>query len=214
MEIALYYSPKACSLVPYITLTEAGANFETRALNFRKRHHFTPEYLKLNPRHKVPVLVVDGKPLTENVAIQLWIAENFPKAKLLPSDSWQRLQAVSLLAWVASGLHPLLARINNPAKSCDVPGSEDRIREVAQKELFENLTIADEKLAGREFFFDHFTTPDAHFFWAFRRGTEFGLDQSGFRNCMAHFERMLQRPSVQKLIAYEKSVQAEFAKVA
>jgi hypothetical protein len=53
MEIALYYSPKACSLVPYITLTEAGAAFETRALNFRKRQHFTPEYLKLNPRHKV-----------------------------------------------------------------------------------------------------------------------------------------------------------------
>jgi glutathione S-transferase len=214
MDIALYYSPKACSLVPYITLTEAGANFEVRPLNFRKRQNYSPEYLKLNPRHKVPVLVVDGNPLTENVAIQLWIAETFPSAKLLPEASWQRAQAVSILAWVASGMHPLLARINNPAKSCDVPGTEDRIRERAQEELFENLAIADGLLAGREFFFDHFTAPDAHFFWAFRRGTEFGLDQTGFKNAAAHFERMLQRPSVQKLVAYEKSVQADFATVA
>jgi len=42
MDITLYYSPNACSLVPYITLTETGTNFETRPLNFRKRQHFSP----------------------------------------------------------------------------------------------------------------------------------------------------------------------------
>src|SRR5437899_1676909 len=36
MEIVLYYAPNACSLVPYVTLTEANANFEVRALNLRK----------------------------------------------------------------------------------------------------------------------------------------------------------------------------------
>ena len=214
MDITLYYSPNACSLVPYITLTETGTNFETRPLNFRKRQHFSPEYLKLNPRHKVPVLVVDGKPLTENVAIQLWIADTFPKASLLPTDPWQRAQAVSILAWVASGMHPLLARINNPAKTCDAPEAEANVREIARKELFENYAIADAMLAGREWFFDHFTAADAHFFWAFRRGTQFELDLSAFANCTAHFERMKTRPSVQKLLTYEKSVTAEFAKVA
>ena len=37
---------------------------------------------------------------------------------------------------------------------------------------------------------------------------------SQFKHCTAHFERMKQRPSVQKLLAYEKEVQTEFAKVA
>ena len=68
MEIALYYAPITCALAPYITLTEAGAKFEVRPLNFRKGQHTSPEYLKINPKHKVPLLIVDGKVLSESVA--------------------------------------------------------------------------------------------------------------------------------------------------
>ncbi len=56
MEIALYYAPNTCALAPYVTLTEAGADFEVRPLNFRKRQNFSPEYLKINPKHKVQAL--------------------------------------------------------------------------------------------------------------------------------------------------------------
>ena len=86
MDIVLYYGPLTCALAPYITLTEAGAKFEVRPLNFRKDQHKSPEYLKLNPKHKVPLLVVDGRTLTENVAIQTFIARTFPRAKLMPAD--------------------------------------------------------------------------------------------------------------------------------
>lgn len=214
MEILLYYAPIACSLAPYITLTEANAEFEVVTVNLRKNQHKSAEYLKLNPKHKVPLLVVDGKPLSENVAIQLWISRNFPKAKILPSDPWQELQAISLLSWCSSGIHPYLTRLNSLAAVCELPDAGESIRKLAVSHLFENYKIADDMLAGREYFFDHFTAPDAHFFWCFRRGLLFGLDLSGFANCSAHFERMKNRPSVQKLLGFEKSVQAEFAKAA
>ena len=94
MEIALYIAPNTCALVPFVTLTEAKAKFEPRPLNFRKRQHLTPDYLKVNPRHKVPALVVDGKVLTENVAIQAWIARTYPEAKLLPADPWQQVKEI------------------------------------------------------------------------------------------------------------------------
>jgi glutathione S-transferase len=74
--------------------------------------------------------------------------------------------------------------------------------------------IADDLLAHREFFFDRFAAPDAHFFWCQRRARQFELDLSNFRHCTAHFGRMLQRPSVQKVLAFEKSVQDDFAKAA
>jgi glutathione S-transferase len=214
MEILLYYAPIACSLVPYVTLTEAGANFEVRTINLRKEQQRSADYLKLNPKHKVPLLVVDGKPLSENVAIQIWIARNFPKAKLLPADSWQELQAISILSWCSSGIHPYLARINSPSKVCDQPDTGESVRKMAVGPLFENYKIADGMLAGREYFFDHFTAADAHFFWCFRRGLQFKLDLSGFPNCSAHFERMTNRPSVQKLLSYEKTILEEFAKAA
>ena len=214
MEIVLYYAPIACSLVPYVTLTEANAGFEIRTINLRKEQQKSADYLKLNPKHKVPLLVVDGKALSENVAIQIWIARNFPKAKLLPIDPWQELQAISTLSWCSSGIHPYLARINSPSKVCDVPDTGESVRKMAVGPLFENYKIADSMLAGREYFFDHFTAADAHFFWCFRRGLQFKLDLSSFPNCSAHFERMTNRPSVQKLLAYEKAILEEFAKAA
>lgn len=214
MNVVLYYAPIACSLVPYVTLTEAGVPFEVRAINLGKGQQMTPDYLKLNPKHKVPVLVIDGKTLTENVAMHQWIHQNFPKARILPSDPWQQLQAISVMSWCSSGIHPFLTRINNPAKVCDVPGTADAVVKAAREALFETFQIADDMLKGREFFFDHFTAPDAHFFWTFRRAQQFKLDVSPYRNCVAHHERLTQRPSFQKVLAYEKETLASFAKAA
>ncbi len=214
MKLKLYYAPVACSLVPYVTLTEAGADFEVEAVNMGKGRHNTPEYLKLNPKHKVPVLVIDGEPLTENVAIQIWIARNFPQAKLLPADPMKEVKAISIMAWCASGIHPALTPNANPKRYCDLPGSEDNVKQCAQKLLVENFTIANEMLAGREWFFDHFTAADAYFFWCFRRAVIFKIDVTPYPNCVAHYERMQERPSVKKLLAYEAEVQADFAKAA
>jgi glutathione S-transferase len=214
MDIFLYYAPNACSLVPYVTLTEAGATFEVRTLNLARDQQKSTDYLKLNPKHKVPLLLVDGRTLTENVAIQIWIARTFPAANLLPSNSWQELQAISILAWCASGIHPYLSRINSTSKVCDLPNAGPSVRRLAQGLLFENYKIAEDMLTDREYFFDRFTAADAHFFWCFRRGSQFELDLSGFPNCLSHFERMKSRPSVQKVLAFERSVQEGFARTA
>ena len=112
MDIALYYAPIACSLVPYVTLTEANAKFEVRPVNLRKGQQNTPDYLRLNPKHKVPVLVVDGRTLTENVAIQTWIASTFPQAKLLPADPWQQVER--LAQDVIPGLPDVLLPLTYP----------------------------------------------------------------------------------------------------
>jgi glutathione S-transferase len=214
MQIDLYYAPIACSLVPYVTLTEAGAAFQVHNVNLRKGEQNAPEYLKLNPKHKVPVLIVDGHALTENVAIHIWIDRHFPNANLLPKDPWTQLKAISIMSWCASGIHPFLARINSPPRVCDMPGADESVRRLAAEQLYENYKIADAMLAGREYFFDHFTAADVHFFWCFRRGTQFELDLAKYPHCQAHYARLQNRPSVQKCLAHEKAVQAEFAKAA
>jgi len=214
MKILLYYAPITCALAPYITLPEANAEFDVRPLNFRKQQNKSADYLKLNPKHKVPLLVVDGQPLTESAAIQIWIARNFPHAKLLPTDPWQELKAVSLLSWCSSGIHPYLSRINAPPRVCDMADAVESVCRLAKEYLSETFQIADEMLAGRAYFFDHFTAPDAHFFWCYRRAVQFELDLADFTNCAAHFQRMGGRASVRKLLAFEKKVQADFAKAA
>ena len=214
MEIVLYYAPTTCALVPYVTLTEAKAEFEVRRVNLGKQQHMSPEFLAVNPKHKVPVLVIDGKVLTENVAMQLWLSRQFPAAKLMPTDPWDEVKAISLMSWCASGIHPHLSRTHDPLKFCDVPGTEANVRELAKEFLFENLEVAENLLVGREFFFDHFSAVDAHFFWCFRRAGQFGHDLSSFPHCCTHFEHMQRRESFKKVLAFEKEVMTEFADAA
>jgi glutathione S-transferase len=214
MKLTLYYAPQTCALVPYVTLTEAGAEFEVRNINTRNGDNHKPEFLTVNPKHKVPVLVIDGDALTENIAIQIWINRTFPQAKLLPADPKEEIKAISLMGWFGSGIHPHLTPNARPQNYCDLPGSEESVKRVARKLLFEDLEIADERLAGREYFFQHFTACDAYFFWCIRRALSFKLDLSSFTNCMAHFDRLQQRASVQKVVAHEKQVMEAFAKAA
>ena len=214
MQIVLYYAPLTCSLVPYITLTEAGADFEVRAMDHRKKDRFSPEYLKINPSHKVPSLVVDGQALTENVAISVWIARNFPKARLLPEDPWQQVKAISFLSLCATGMHPHISRANTPSKYCDGDEAANSVRKYSVEFINESFRVADDALGEREFFFGHFTAADVYFFWCFRRSTQLGLDLSGFPHCAAHFERMLERKSVERLVRFEAETQAKFAAAA
>ena len=211
MKLELYYAPLTCALVPYVTLTEAGADFEVRDLNTRANEHRTPEFLAMNPKHKVPVLRVDGGILTENVAIQIWIARRFPHAKLLPDEPWQEIQAISRMAWFASTVHPHLTPNARPENYCDLPGSEESVRRVGNRFLFEDFAIAEDMLDRREWFFGHFTAVDAYFFWCFRRALSFKLDLSGFDNCSAHFARVGARARVQRALVHEREVQAAFA---
>jgi len=214
MNLKLYYAPLTCALVPYVALTEAGVEFDVENLNTRTNAHRTPEFLALNPKHKVPVLVIDGEPLTENIAIQIWIAREFPHARLLPTDPRAEIRAISLMAWFSSTLHAHLTHSARPENHCDLPGSEESVRRVGARLLLGDFEIADALLAGREWFFDRWTITDVYFFWCFRRALSFKLDLSAFANCTAHFERVQERPSVQKVLAYEKLVQIGFSRAA
>ena len=77
----------------------------------------------------------------------------------------------------------------------------------AQRLLDDRFTLADRLLADRGGFFDHYTAPDAYFFWAFLRATRSGLkhlDLSKFKNYQAHLSCMQQRPSVRRLLEFER----------
>ena len=214
MKLILCYAPQTCATVPFITLTEAGADFDVQNLNSRTGQLKSPEFLRLNPKHKVPVLIIDGEALTENLALQVWIARHYPAAKLLPADPMQEIKAISLMSFCGSGIHPHLTPNARPENYCDLPGSAENVKKVGNKLLFEDFDVVEKMLAGREWFFDHFTACDAYFFWCFRRAISFKLDLSQFKNCHAHLARMRERASVQKLEAHEKQVMEAFAKAA
>src|SRR5258708_21237858 len=76
----LHFAPDTCARVPLIALEEIGCPYRIEIVAFAKGQHRSPDYLALNPQGKVPTLIVDGRPLSENVPILSWLARAFPEA--------------------------------------------------------------------------------------------------------------------------------------
>jgi len=213
LKLDLFHAPRACSIVSLIALYEAGADFQLHPVHTRKQQQRTPEYLRMNPKGKVPVLVIDGEPLTENVAILSWIAQTFQEKQLLPTGP-QAIRALSLMAWCASGMHPLMPRMNTPSRFSDLPAAEESIRRIGTQEMAKQFAIADEMLRGREWVFDRWSIVDTYLWWVWERGGTYGLDRSPFTHYAAHAKRVEARPATQRALALAADLEAQFAKVA
>src|SRR5215218_5794285 len=83
-QLKLFYSPGACSLAPHIVLEETGADYEPVRVALAKGEQRTPEYLKINPKGRVPALADGDWVLTENPAILRYLARSFPAMRLWP----------------------------------------------------------------------------------------------------------------------------------
>ena len=118
MSIILYYAPGACSFVPHVALeairAATGQEVEFKPVKLHKGEQRTPEYLAMNPDAQVPVLVVEGRPLTQIVAICDHLDRSYPAAGLLPTAAGARAQSMSILAWMNNTVHPTFTHVFRP----------------------------------------------------------------------------------------------------
>jgi glutathione S-transferase len=186
--LALYLSPGSSSMAPHIALHEIGVDFESRWISFAKRQQYAPEYLALNPEGKVPTLLVDERPLTEVAAILYYLARRFPEAGLFPAgDLEAEAQVISWMSFIASTVHP--AR---------------RIGIGRWKEVF---GIAEQRLGRQDWAVGGYSIADIHLFrlfWRFFNALH--PVPADFPGLSAHYERMMARPAVQRVLEIESAV--------
>jgi glutathione S-transferase len=103
----LYYMQGSCSLAPHLVMEELGIPYEGVVISGDRGDHDKPEFLKLNPKGATPVLVLDnGQPLTENVAILTYLADLKKEKNLLPAaGSFERIRALEWLAYLGTEVH-------------------------------------------------------------------------------------------------------------
>src|SRR3954447_15652764 len=112
-DLKFFYSPGACSLAPHIVLEETDAAYEPVHVALAKGEQRTPEYLRINPKGRVPVLAEGDWVLTENPAILRYVARRFPAAGLWPDDARAEARCAEWLTSIAStgrGAHPHVGR--------------------------------------------------------------------------------------------------------
>ena len=103
----LYYAPGTCSMAVHVALLECNQELSMERVDFSQPR--SPEYLKLNPRGSVPVLVDDGQVIREGAAILIHILEKC-KSPLLPASGKERAIALEWLMFANATMHPAYAR--------------------------------------------------------------------------------------------------------
>ena len=196
----LYMAPGTCARVPSICLEEAGQDFESVLIRFMRGEHKSPEYKKLNPKGKVPTLVIGGEVLTENVAIITHLNERFPESRLMPeaSDSLTRARQLADLCFCSATLHPIVTRIRMP----QFFAGEDATQSVWEKgcsAMTEFFQLIETRLTDHAWWYgDHWSAMDAYLYWIFWRVEGADFDVSAFPRLKDHSDRMEDRPAVQR----------------
>jgi glutathione S-transferase len=207
--LKLYYAPGACSFVPHVALeiirAATGDDFETQNVRLHKGENRIPEYLALNPDGLVPTLLVDGQPLTQIVAICDYLDRRHPAAKLLPTEPWQRAQAMSWLAWMNNTVHPTFTHVFMPHRFADDEAAQAAIRKtavVAYRALLERIQA---KVAGAApfWFGDSPTFHDAYALTLLRWSGFAGIDPDSLPGYKAYVARVAECPPVAAAIARE-----------
>jgi glutathione S-transferase len=199
-----YYFPGSCALGIHALLEEIGAPYEPVLVDLRAGKQHSPEYLAINPKAKVPVLLRDnGHVLTEWPAIALYLARLHPDAVLLPADPDDEADAMSLVEFVVSTVHmQAAARYFRPNRFAVREDDHAEIQARGKQMFLDHLATIDKGLAGREFAVgNRFSVADAAVlfvsFWASRGEMPMGA------NLAAHYARMKQRGAVQRAFKQE-----------
>jgi glutathione S-transferase len=199
LKLELYWAPGACSFVPHVGLEAAKAAFEPKMVKLHKGEHRTPAYLAMNPNGQVPVLVVEGKPLTQIVAICDFLDRSFPQAGLLPKDAWERSQALSQLAWLNSTPHTTATRFFFPERYADSEGARAEVKKRATDDFRGYLERIQNTLHGRSFWFR-----DAYLFTLLRWGGYAGIDPRSLPAYHAYAQELLKAPPIAAALARER----------
>ncbi|HJY78419.1 MAG TPA: glutathione S-transferase family protein [Burkholderiales bacterium] len=203
--LELYFSPGACSFVPHAGLEAAQAAFEPKLVKLHKGESRTAEYLAMNPNGQVPVLVVDGRPLTQIVAMCDFIDRAFPAAGLLPQEGWARTEALSQLAWMNSTPHPTATRFFFPERYAETRGAQSEVKKRAADEFRGYLERIEKTVPASGYWLGARPSfHDAYAFTLLRWGGFAGVDPRSFPRYLAYAERVLQAPPVAAAAARER----------
>lgn len=205
-DLKLFHGYTACSRVTLTALETIDANYEEQILLFEKGQHKAPEYLAINPAGKVPCLLADGRPLTENGAILRWLHAAYPQAELFPTggENWQTAQQLSVLFWISASWHPYVRAIKMPMMW--TTGDVEPVREKGKELLSGVLDQLDAELDQRRWWFgDSWSIVDTYFWWAYINSEFGGFDLSPWKNVARHRADNEALPQLQRALAKEKA---------
>ncbi len=165
MSLVFYYAPNSTAVTARWALEELGIPYERVDLDLAAGDTNKPGYRALNPNGKVPLLVHDGVPIFESVAIIIHLGETFGVERgLFPPPGLERAEALKWLVWANVSLGGAVGRfLSNTSERIPAAQRNAKAGEVARAEAETYLGILDAELAKKTYLVaETFSLVDLH----------------------------------------------------
>jgi glutathione S-transferase len=204
----LYYFPGNANLAPHMVLEELGARYELVLVDRTQNAHGHPDYLRLNPSGRIPVLVDGALVLFETAAICLHLADTHPQAQLAPPlGSHERATLYKWLMYLTNTLQAELMTYFYPHRLTDDEASAKQVARHAEARVGGMLDILDAELSrhgGSWLLGSRFTICDPYLLML-SRWTRGMTHPARERTHLGRFlAAMIERPAVQRAFAQEE----------
>jgi len=204
--VDLYFSPFACSFAARVAIYEASLENDIRLRPVDLKTHTIDDeqsYLAIHPVGQVPALLTrEGRLLTENLAILLYIADAAKAASLAPRSGYARYELLHWLSFIGSELHMRVFK----ALVSSMPNRG--VQEVARAAAPKRLGYVESHLNHNDHLLDEFSVADAALIAILNWARHIRMDLAPYPAIASYHERQLTRPSVARAVVDEMKLLA------
>jgi glutathione S-transferase len=187
--LTLYYAPGTCALATHLALEFAGAPYEAVRLDFKQQQQRSPEYLRLNPKGRVPALV------TERGVLTAPLDDPFALAKLNEFNSY-----------LCSTVHVAHAHGGRGYRWADDAAAIEAMKKKVPQTMGDCFELIESRMfAGPWVLGERFSTSDLYLFTVARWLEGDKVDVQRFPKVADHQRRMGELPQVQKVLAAQRA---------
>ena len=201
--IDLYYAPTPNGWKISIMLEECELPYKLIPVNLGKGDQFKPDFLKISPNNRIPVIVDNEGPSGEEVsvfesgAILMYLGEK--TGKFFPQLPLERIKVLEWLFWQVGGLGPMAGQVSHFVNYApNFPGDHSYSEKRYKNEYDRLLGVMNNVLDERDFLAGDYSIADmACFPWvtAYKR---YEVDLDKFSNVRRWFDTIKRRPAVRK----------------
>lgn len=206
MNLVFYYSPMSTATITELVIEELNLPCKRIKMDLAAKETRKPEYLKLNPNGKVPLIVHNDQPIWESAAITMYLGESFGVEKgLYPAAGTKRGEAMMWINWTSSTLSSEVYRwAQNTLEWCPADERNEKAGQAALKEINNCLSIFNQELSNKKFVLGDYSLVDTHMNSFIDWLRHMKIDFSAYSWINSWSDRCCARPAYKKVFNPEK----------
>jgi glutathione S-transferase len=186
-----------------IVLAEKDLTYDTIPVDLKAGEQKRPEFLKLNPFGKVPVLIDDEVIIYDSTIINEYLEDEYPHPQLMPTDSAARARVRTLEDYADNAFTVVTGQIMHELRKPEGERDQQRLQS-ARQQVTQMLAVIDGSLAGRSWLVGNFSLADVAYAPRVVILPALGIQlDPEWRNVAAWIQRLNQRASIHDLVGIE-----------